>query len=83
LALSKDVLNEKATLNLRFNDLLNTVKYRYTTETDLVTIDGEYQRRKPTFTLTFTYRFRQEETRQSRRRNGNYGSGNDGGGFEF
>ncbi|MGD1998347.1 MAG: TonB-dependent receptor, partial [Flavobacteriaceae bacterium] len=83
LALSKEVLNEKATLNLRFNDLFNTVKYRYTTETDFVNIDGEYQRRKPTFTLTFTYRFRQEESRQNRRRAGNYGSGNDDGGFEF
>ncbi|MBL6646959.1 MAG: TonB-dependent receptor [Flavobacteriaceae bacterium] len=83
LALSKDVLNEKATLNLRFNDLFNTIKYRYTTETDFVTIDGDYQRRKPTFTLTFTYRFRQEEARQSRRRTGGYDSGSDGGGFEF
>jgi len=83
LALSRDVLNDKATLNLRFNDLFNTIKYRYTTETDFVTIDGEYQRRKPTFTLTFTYRFRQEQARKSRRRAGNYGSENEGGGFEF
>ena len=84
LALSKEVLNEQATVNFRFSDLFDTVKYRYKTITDDVTIDGEYQRRKPTFTLSFTYRFRQEEQRQNRQRR--MGSGNqsyEGGGFEF
>lgn len=85
LALSKEVWNENATINLRFSDLFDTVKYRYKTITDNVTIDGEYQRRKPTFTLTFTYRFRQEEQRQNRRRRMGEGGaqGYDGGGFEF
>lgn len=84
LALSKEVLNDKATINFRFSDLFDTVKYRYKTITDNVTIDGEYQRRKPTFTLTFTYRFRQEEQRQNRRRRyGNGTQGYDGGGFDF
>jgi outer membrane receptor protein involved in Fe transport len=81
LALSKDIFNDKATLNLRFSDLFNTAKYDYQTTTPVAVTDGIYQRREPTFTLTFTYRFRQEKNRQRDRR-GSYGQG-DYGDFEL
>ena len=81
LALSKDLLNDNATINFRFSDLFNTGKYDYQTITPVAVTDGIYQRREPTYTLTFTYRFRQEKKRQRGRR-GSYGEG-DFGGFEF
>ena len=81
LALSKDIFNDKATLNLRFSDLFNTGKYDYQTTTPVAVTDGIYQRREPTFTLTFTYRFRQKKNRQRGRR-GSYGQG-DFGDFEL
>ena len=81
LALSKDLLNDNATINFRFSDLFNTGKYDYQTITPVAVTDGIYQRRKPTYILTFTYRFRQEKIRQRGRR-GSYGEG-DFGGFEF
>ena len=80
-ALSKDILNDNATINFRFSDLFNTGKYDYQTITPVAVTDGIYQRREPTYTLTFTYRFRQEKKRQRGRR-GSYGEG-DYGGFEF
>lgn len=81
LALSKDILNENATINFRFSDLFNTGKYDYQTITPVAVTDGIYQRREPTYTLTFTYRFRQEKNRQRGRR-GSYGQG-DFGEFEL
>ena len=81
LALSKDIFNDDATINIRFSDLFNTGKYDYQTITPVAVIDGIYQRREPTYTLTFTYRFRQEKKRQRGRRGSN-GEG-DYGGFEF
>ena len=81
LALSKDILNDNATINFRFSDLFNTGKYDYQTITPVAVIDGIYQRREPTYTLTFTYRFRQEKNRQ-RGRGGSYGQG-DFGEFEL
>ena len=81
LALSKDILNDNATINFRFSDLFNTGKYDYQTITPVAVTDGVYQRREPTYTLTFTYRFRQEKNRQRGRR-GSYGQG-DFGEFEL
>ena len=81
LALSKDILNDNATINFRFSDLFNTGMYDYQTITPVAVTDGIYQRREPTYTLTFTYRFRQEKNRQRGRR-GSYGQG-DFGEFEL
>ena len=81
LALSKDILNDNATINFRFSDLFNTGKYDYQTITPVAVTDGIYQRREPTYTLTFTYRFRQEKNRQRGRRE-SYGQG-DFGEFEL
>ena len=71
LALSKDIFNDYATLNLRFSDLFNTAKYDYQTTTPVAVTDGIYQRREPTYTLTFTYRFRQDKNRERGRRGSN------------
>ena len=66
LALSKEILNDKATINLRFSDLLNSAKYDYQTTTPVAVTEGLYQRRKPTYTFTFTYRFRKDKNGQQR-----------------
>ena len=81
LALSKEILNNNATINLRFSDLLNSAKYDYQTTTPVAVTDGIYQRREPTYTLTFTYRFRQDKNkeRRGRRSYGEEGFGD----FEF
>ena len=81
LALSKEILNDNATINLRFSDLFNTAKYDYQTTTPVAVTEGLYQRREPTYTLTFTYRFRQDKNRQRRGR-GSYGQEGFGD-FEF
>jgi outer membrane receptor protein involved in Fe transport len=74
LGLSKDILNDNATINLNFNDVFNNSIYRWNTFTESISTVAEYQRRKPYYKLTFTYRFRQEKDRQ-RRGGDNYGGG--------
>ena len=76
LGISKDLFNENATLNINFSDVFNTQIYKWNTFTTNVATRGEYQRRKPVYRLTFTYRFRQEKERQ-RREGRDYG-GDDG-----
>jgi hypothetical protein len=65
--LSKEILNDNATLNFRFSDLFNTGKYDYETTTPVAITSGIYQRREPTYTLTFTYRFREDKNRRRSR----------------
>ena len=77
IGLSKDLFNENATLNLNFSDVFNTQIYKWKTFTENTITSGEYQRRKPVYRLTFTYRFRQEKERQGRERSGD-GYGGDG-----
>ena len=81
LALSKDILNDNATINFRFSDLFDTGKYDYQTITPVAVTNGIYQRREPTYTFTFTYRFRQDKNKQ-RKRTGSERQGNLGE-FEF
>ncbi|CAI8313094.1 MAG: Uncharacterised protein [Flavobacteriales bacterium] len=64
IGMSKDLFNENATLNLNFSDVFNTQIFKWKTITENTTTTGEYQRRKPVYRLTFTYRFRQEKERQ-------------------
>ncbi|NCG03760.1 MAG: TonB-dependent receptor [Bacteroidetes bacterium] len=81
LGLSKDLFKENATLNLNFSDVFNTQIFRWESFTENITTKGEYQRRKPFYKVTFTYRFRQDKERQRREGGGdNYG---DGGGYEL
>ena len=80
IAFSKDLFNENATINLNFSDVFNTQIYKWRTFTENVITSGEYQRRKPVYRLTFTYRFRQDKERQHRGGGDGYG---DGGGYEL
>ena len=74
LGLSKDILDNNATINLNFNDVFNSGIWRWSSFTETIFTDAEYQRRKPYYKLTFTYRFRQEKERQGRG-GGEYGGG--------
>ncbi len=74
IGLSKDILNNNATINLNFNDVFNSSIWRWSSFTETILTEAEYQRRKPFYKLTFTYRFRQEKERQGRG-NGDYGGG--------
>jgi len=80
LGINKDILNDKATLNLNFTDVFNTTIYRWNSFTESINTYGEYQRRKPVYRVTFTYRFRQEKKRQNNRGGDGYGGGE---GFEL
>ena len=73
--LSKDVLKGKGTITLTANDLLNTRKRRYLTETESVYSKGEFQWRARQILLSFNYRLKQQK-----KRGGGYG-GNGGGDF--
>lgn len=68
-AINKDILKDKATLNLSFSDVFNTTIFKWKTFTENISTEGEYQRQKPIYTLTFTYRFRQDKDRQQKRGN--------------
>jgi hypothetical protein len=78
LAFSKDILKENATISLNFSDVFNGNIYVYKTFTPNVTTAGEFQRRRPNYSINFTYRFRQEKERQRERR---YNGSNDGGDY--
>lgn len=79
VGISKDILKNNATINLNFTDVFNTSIYRWNTLTDNIATTAEYQRRRPVYKLTFTYRFKQDKE-SSRRGGENYG---DGGGFDL
>lgn len=78
VALSKDIINDNATLALNVSDLLNTRKRNSLTTTDTFTSESEFQWRQRQVNLTFTYRFNQKKQRQRPNRNGGF----DEGGFE-
>ncbi|CAI8320517.1 MAG: Vitamin B12 transporter BtuB [Bacteroidota bacterium] len=80
LGLSKDLFKENATLNLNFSDVFNSQIFRWESFTENIITNGKYQRRKPFYKVTFTYRFRQDKERQRRGGGDDYG---DGGGYEL
>ena len=80
LALSKDIINDNATIGFNVSDLFNSRKRRSLTTTDSFISDNEFQWRERQFTLSFTYRFNQQKERQ-RNRGGNGGDDFDGEGF--
>ena len=80
-AFSKDVIKDKATLSLNVSDLLNARKRRTETRTDNVFTESEFQWRERQVTLSFLYRFNeQQDQRRGRDRRGGQGGGDD---FEF
>ncbi len=78
MAMSKDIIDDNATLALSVSDLFNTRKRNSLTTTDTFTSESEFQWRQRQVTLTFTYRFNQKKQRQRPERNG----GDEEGGFE-
>ena len=75
-AINKDVLNKKGTLSFNASDLLNSRFYRNTTTTELFTNYSEFQWRRPSYVMTFTYKI--NERKNQRRKGGqNYGDGGD------
>lgn len=76
LALSKDFMNDNATIGFNVSDLFNSRIRRQFTDTATFTSDSEFQWRVRQFNLTFNYRFNQKKKRE---RSGS----DDGGGDEF
>lgn len=77
LALSKDILKEKATINLNVSDLLNTRKRRFDTFIPgVVDSYAAFQWRQRQVNLSFTYRFNKKKEREGRSQGG-------GGGDEY
>jgi len=66
-ALNKEILNDKGSLSLRLSDFFNTGRFRNETFTDTFTSYTEYQRRQPTYILSFTYRLNQKKNQRDRR----------------
>ncbi|MCL5244758.1 TonB-dependent receptor [Cellulophaga sp. 20_2_10] len=66
LALSKDLLNDKATLSLSVNDIFNTRKRISESTTENIISNSEFQWRQRSASLTFTYRFNQQKNQRSK-----------------
>ncbi|MCO6480967.1 MAG: TonB-dependent receptor [Phaeodactylibacter sp.] len=64
LALSKDVLDSKATVTLSVRDLFNSRRWRYIFEDDDFYSRGDFQWRARQVILTFNYRLNQNKQRQ-------------------
>lgn len=79
MAMSKDIINDNATLSLNVSDLFNTRKRSSRTVTNSFTSESEFQWRGRQINVTFTYRFNQKKQRQRPNRGG---GGFDEGGFE-
>ncbi|MGB3774551.1 MAG: outer membrane beta-barrel family protein, partial [Leeuwenhoekiella sp.] len=79
VALSKDILNENATLSLNVSDLLNGRKRNQITTNQLFTRESEFQWRQRQVNLSFIYRFNQKKNQNKRQ---DEGGGNDDGDFE-
>ena len=77
LGFSKDILKEKATVNLNVSDLFNTRKRRFDTFIPgSVDSYSAFQWRQRQINLSFTYRFNKKKEREGRSQGG-------GGGDEF
>jgi len=79
LAFSKDLFKERASLTVNVSDVFNSRKRISETNTPTFNSESEFQWRKRTFNLSFTYRFNQKKKPQ---RSGG-GRGNGGDDFEF
>ena len=75
MAFSKDLFNEKASLTLNVRDLFNTAKRTMESFTDSYYSNSEFQWRKRSVNLSFTYRFNQKKKLNGR--NGGDNGGDD------
>lgn len=81
LAMSKEVIKDKATLSFNVSDLFNSRKRISETRTERVFSESEFQWRQRQFTLNFLYRFNDPQNQRNRRGRNNYEM--DEGEFEF
>ncbi|UOB17350.1 TonB-dependent receptor domain-containing protein [Abyssalbus ytuae] len=70
LGASKDLFNDKATINFNISDLLNTRKRRSETFAPTFYTNSEFQWRKRQVNISFIYRFNQKKERQRGEENG-------------
>jgi ferric enterobactin receptor len=82
LGASKDILNNKGTLALSVDDLLNSRKWRMERLGTGFTSESEFQWRRRSVNLTFNYRLNQDR-RSNRRDNNRQQQRQDGGGEEM
>ncbi|HLU81658.1 MAG TPA: TonB-dependent receptor [Flavobacteriaceae bacterium] len=82
LALSKDIIDDKATISFNVRDLLDSRKRNALTTTERFIQESEFQWRSRTFNLSFTYRFNQQNKRKAPQENFEENGGEmNGGGF--
>ena len=67
LAFSKDLFKDNASLAFNISDVFNTRKRESVTETETFRSDSEFQWRKRSFNLSFTYRFNQKKNQRRQR----------------
>lgn len=77
LALSKDILNDNASISLNVSDIFNTRKRMSETRTENVFTYSEFQWRQRQITLSFQYRFNQPQNQRDGNRDGRNGGGDD------
>lgn len=80
LALSKDIIDDNATIGLNVSDLFNSRKRMSLTTTEDFISESEFQWRERQINVSFVYRFNQKKQRNGRN-GGDYG-GDGGGEFE-
>lgn len=76
-AISKDILNERATLSLNVSDIFNSRKRRMYTNLPQVDSYSEMQWRERQVTLSFTYRFNMKKNERQREQRDQQGGGDD------
>src|SRR5690606_627128 len=59
MAMSKEIVKDKATISLNISDLLNSRKRSQVTDTQFFNSDSEFQWRERQITLSVIYRFNQ------------------------
>ncbi len=80
LALSKDVLNDKATISLNVNDVFNSRKRISETQLESLNSYSEQQWRQRQINLSFTYRFNKQKNEKEKKPKTNQQE--DGGDFQ-
>ena len=73
-------LDRKGTISFKISDVFNTGKWRYETFTNTFFREGEGQWREPSYVLTFSYRFNDNNNKRTRRQKSNdlnFGGGDD------
>src|SRR5690606_30015868 len=77
LALSKEILKDKASLSLNVNDIFNSRIRKSDTRTENVQTYSEFQWRERQITLSFQYRFNQPQNQRNRDGQRRMGGGED------